>query len=242
MSTQWERFRSTVAALNESSAGISAGFQLPIPGRSRTRSLHTNRRRAFRVRAPRFIGRWIRCQCPFRRRSVSSDVSRMKASVVFGLLVTFIPASGCSHLQPAHDGVAVVEFERQEDNGSVNILPCTVTLSDRQKVTLIGGERAVVSVSPGSFCVTASSADPYSPNSRATAWRSPRTRFQVSVGERLQVQVEPTATGSTYSGGWTIRSANKITAHEPPLPVSSSDESVHRTLDSLPAPGSGGGR
>lgn len=36
--------------------------------------------------------------------------------------------------------------------------------------------------------------------------------------------------------------ANKIAAHEPPLPESSSGAAVHRTLDSLPAPASGGGR
>src|SRR5882724_8618209 len=47
-------------------------------------------------------------------------VSRMKASAVFGLLVIFLTCSGCSHLQRAHDGAAVIEFERQEDNGSTD--------------------------------------------------------------------------------------------------------------------------
>lgn len=36
--------------------------------------------------------------------------------------------------------------------------------------------------------------------------------------------------------------AEQIAAHEPPPTVSGSDAPVHRTLDSLPAPDSGGGR
>ena len=35
---------------------------------------------------------------------------------------------------------------------------------------------------------------------------------------------------------------NPIAAYEPPLPVSTSGVPVHRTLDSLPAPDSSGGR
>ena len=136
----------------------------------------------------------------------------MRASVIFGLLVMFLTCSGCSHLQRTRGDMAVVEFERQEDNGSVNIVPCNLVLSDHQRVTLNAGERAVVLVSPGSFYVTAFSVDPYSPHSDATAWRSPRTRFEVVSGEPLRVSVEPVASGSTYTGGWLIQAANKITA------------------------------
>jgi len=53
----------------------------------------------------------------------------MKTPAILGLVVTLF-ASGCSHLRPARDGVASIEFERQEDNGSVNIVPCTLVLSD----------------------------------------------------------------------------------------------------------------
>ena len=134
----------------------------------------------------------------------------MKASVIFGLLLMFLACSGCSHLQGVHEDVAVIEFEREEDNGSVNIIPCTIVLSDHQRIKLSGGERAVASVSPGSFYVTAFSVDPYSRHSDATAWRSPRTRFQVASGERLRVSVEPAASGSTYTGGWSIQAANHV--------------------------------
>jgi hypothetical protein len=132
----------------------------------------------------------------------------MNALVTFGILSFLV--TGCSHLQPAHDGVATIEFERREDNGSVNIVPCTLVFSDHQSITLSGGERAIVSVSAGSFYVTAFSIDPYSPHSDERAWRSPRTRFHVESGERLRVLVEPASSDSTYTGGWMIQAANKI--------------------------------
>jgi hypothetical protein len=137
----------------------------------------------------------------------------MRAPALFGLFVLFLANSGCTHFQPAHVGATVIEFERQEDNGSVNIVPCTLVLSDHQTIILSGGERAAVSVLPGGFYVTAFSVDPYSPHSDAIAWRSPRTRFQVASGERLRVLVEPTASGSTYTGGWIVH------APKAPAPV-----------------------
>jgi hypothetical protein len=135
---------------------------------------------------------------------------RMKSFATLGALVLL--ASGCSSMRPAKRGVATMEFERQENNGLVNLVPSTLVLSDHQKVTLSGGERAVVSVSAGSFYVMASSIDPYSPHSGERTWRSPRTRFQVVPGERLRVFVEPAASGSTYCGRWTLRSANQSAA------------------------------
>jgi hypothetical protein len=130
----------------------------------------------------------------------------MKAFVTFSILLLLL--SGCSHLQPTQRGVVTIGFERQENNGSVNIVPCTLIFSDYQTITLSGGEREVVSVSPGNFYVTAYSIDPYSPHSGARAWRSPRTRFHVASGESLRVFVEPAFSGSTYTGGWTIHAAN----------------------------------
>jgi hypothetical protein len=141
----------------------------------------------------------------------------MKASVVFGILV-ILSCSGCIHLRRAPEGMAVIEVERQEDNGFVNIVPCTLILSDHQQRTLSGGEQTVVSVPSGVFYVEAFSIDPYSPGSDTKAWRSPRTRFHAAHGERLRISVEPAASGSTYTGGWTIRAADKIlpeTAAEP---------------------------
>ena len=131
----------------------------------------------------------------------------MKAASIFALLVMSLSGSGCAHLRSVDDPIAVIEFERPENNGSMNIVPCTLVLSDRQRLTLSGGERAEVSVSPGNFRDRAFSLDPYTPHSCPAAWRSPRARFHVGRGERFRVVVEPAAVDSTYVGGWTIRAA-----------------------------------
>ena len=130
----------------------------------------------------------------------------MKAFVASSVL--FLLVSGCSHLQPVQRGIATIEFERQEDNGSVNIVPCTLVLSDDQKIVLSGGERAVISIAAGSFYVAAFSIDPYSPHSDERAWRSRRRRFRVAERETLRITVEPASSGSTYTGGWIIHAAN----------------------------------
>jgi hypothetical protein len=133
----------------------------------------------------------------------------MKTSAILGLLVILTCGSGCSNLDRTHgERVALIEFEREEDNGLVNIVPCRLVLSDRQTITLTGGDRRVVFVLPGEFFVTAFSEDPYSPRRDSAAWRSSRTRFHVGAGQRLRIIVEPAAVDSTYSGGWTIRAAN----------------------------------
>jgi hypothetical protein len=125
------------------------------------------------------------------------------------LFMILLVSSGCVHSRSATDAVATIEFERREDNGSVNIVPCTLSLSDDQKVTLSGGEKRVVFVSAGSFYLTAASIDPYAPHSEAAAWNSRRMRFRVRKGEHLRLLFAPTSTCSTYVGGWTIQVNNK---------------------------------
>jgi hypothetical protein len=136
----------------------------------------------------------------------------MRASIIFTILLPIV--SGCSHLQPVHQDAATIEFDRPENNGSVNILPCTLVLSDQQRVTLIGGQHATVSISPSKLWVEAFSPDPYSPDSSSTAWHSSRIRFHLGSGERVRFSIEPRAEGSTYIGGWTIHHAPN-TALEP---------------------------
>lgn len=126
----------------------------------------------------------------------------MRESVIFGISMLIV--SGCSCLPPIRQGVATLEFERQEDNGSVNIVPCTLVLSDHQRATLVGGQHATVAVTPGNFWVEAFSPDSYSSHYNAETWRSARVRFRVESGERIRFSIAPKAEGSTYSGGWII--------------------------------------
>jgi hypothetical protein len=134
------------------------------------------------------------------------------------LLICAMVGAGCSHTastRRSQTGRASVVIERPENNGSVNILPCTIILSDGQRCTLIGGEHAIISVQSGALCATASSADPYVPPNSGypVAWHSPRFGFHLGAGERVRLSVEPRSSGSTYIGGWTIsRAANEVTS------------------------------
>jgi hypothetical protein len=134
-------------------------------------------------------------------------VCRMKSYIASGALLLLL--CGCSHFDSAQRGVATIEFDRQEDNDPVNNMACTLVLSDNQRIILVGGERAVASVLPGSFYVTAFSVAPNNPDSYEKAWRSPRVTFKVVSGERLHVIVAPAASGSTCTGGWTIHATDK---------------------------------
>ena len=138
----------------------------------------------------------------------------MRASGFFILLLVFAGA-GClfpDSGQHSHTAEASIEVERPENNGSVNILACTITFSDGQRCLLRGGDHAVVSLRSGDLWVVASSPDPYRLDSAdSSVWRSPRFNFYVGPGETLRLSVEPKPEGSTYVGGWTIeRAAKKI--------------------------------
>jgi len=96
--------------------------------------------------------------------------------------------------------------ERPESNGSVSILPCTIAFSTGQRIKLVGGDAATVSVSAAFIWVEASSVDLYHhQNTDLRAWRSRHVRFHLRPGEVVRLSVEPKSKGSTYVGGWTIQ-------------------------------------
>lgn len=133
-------------------------------------------------------------------------------SVLFLLLLVFVlTGAGCRHPHSRrHNEVAptTVFLERPENNGSVNIVPCTITFSDGQSFELLGGDHVVVTVRPGDLWVIATSPDPYGPDFvDPAAWRSPRFRFHVGRGKTYRLAVEPKSRGSAYTGGWIIEKA-----------------------------------
>ncbi len=137
----------------------------------------------------------------------------MRASGISIILLAFVVGTGgCLH--PGSGGRsqsarAKIKIERPENNGSVNIVPCTISLSDGQTCILTGGDSTTVLVRCGTFWVAASSLDPYAPSDSGypVAWRSPRVAFHIGPGETVRLSVEPRSKGSTYIGGWTIRRA-----------------------------------
>ena len=123
----------------------------------------------------------------------------MKPTLFSILLVGLLLGTDCSRTR-----LGTVEFVRPENNGFVNIVPCTLVLSDHRTLTLVGGESATVSLPPESFSVRVFSIDPYTPDFDIGAWSSSLEKFHISGGEQIRLFVEPCSSGSTYSGGWGI--------------------------------------
>ena len=143
-------------------------------------------------------------------------VSRMKRCLTSILLLVLVCAEGgCSHTRSERRSAAApatVVVVRPENNGSVNILRCTVAFSTGQHVELSGAETGTVTVPAGSLWVEASSIDlyHYPENPDPRAWRSRRIQLRLGPGEVVRLSVEPKSKGSTYTGGWTIeREANE---------------------------------
>jgi hypothetical protein len=146
---------------------------------------------------------------------------RMKRCFISVLLLTLtVMGLGCTHTHSSSRS-ATVAIERPENNGSINLLPCTLSFSSGQTITLSGGETASVSVPAGPIWVQASSTDLYHPeDADPKAWRSGRVKICLQPGGTARLSVEPSSKGSTYVGGWTIgRAANHHTQRTPRVRV-----------------------
>src|SRR5258707_5959942 len=129
----------------------------------------------------------------------------MRALYISILLLMFaITGAGCLHTHSGDSTYVVpasIEIKRPENNGSINILPCTISFSDGQKCELSGGERKVVSVRSGALWAAASSPDPYRlAATDSPAWRFAVFRFNIRPGETLRLSVEPKPKKSTHVG------------------------------------------
>src|SRR5262245_17514245 len=110
----------------------------------------------------------------------TSFMKSRAASMLLLALALVLVCSACCHVQSSQGARAMIECERPENGGFLNIVPCTVAFSDGQTRTLDGGEQIVVKVGAGSHWIAAFSADPYRPEpNRPKAWRSSRIRVDL---------------------------------------------------------------
>jgi hypothetical protein len=96
-------------------------------------------------------------------------------------------------------------FQRQENNGSINILPSCIQISD-YKVPLLGGQSICLSVENGSTEAFVSSTVPYNPASKDNqACKSARLKLDLRAGDKRLFTVEPKSEHSAYVCGWNLR-------------------------------------
>jgi len=90
---------------------------------------------------------------------------------------------------PANYGEVV--FVRQESFGSLNILLSTVMCDEWPRVVLVGGEAGSVYLKEGKYTFQVFSAEPYEPDSPATACQSAPLRVEVQKGKKAYIEVIP---------------------------------------------------
>ncbi len=124
----------------------------------------------------------------------------------FALLFSLVLMNGCvcqSHI-PQSQAIAQILIERPEDNGLINIFPCTVELNIGQKIVLNGGQANSFSVKSGTYFLKASSLNPYPHATRDSDWKSDSLKIVVVNSQVIKIIVAPKSEGSSYIGGWIL--------------------------------------
>jgi hypothetical protein len=151
--------------------------------------------------------------------------------LIVGTLATDAGARGASEFERAAS--ASITVLRPENDGLMNLVPCWVKVDEAAHVVaatiahlggkpqptnwtsrgirLIGGDTAVLSVQRGRVSVrveTEVSEQPpdYSAVQKPHPWRSTPLRVEVSEVKAARVVILPASKGSSYSGGWRVRS------------------------------------
>jgi len=122
------------------------------------------------------------------------------------LLVTNIPWA--SEYRPSDEALSsAICFERPENNGLVNIVPSEIEISNKQTVSLVGGQVACVFVAPGSYSFAIESQNPYEPESKGSQkWKSSKVSIHLKGHEKFVFEILPQISGPSYVGGWVARS------------------------------------
>ena len=116
-----------------------------------------------------------------------------------------ISATGCTSQSPALQNNCKIFIYRPENNGFINIVPCTVKCSSGRKAVLHGGENDIFVLEPGKYSLTVTSANPYPEAKKDTDWESSPVEITVTNAQVMRIVVEPKSEGSAYVGGWVLQ-------------------------------------
>jgi len=127
-------------------------------------------------------------------------IMRTLFSVFFLILLNGCIIQSHSDKQPT----AKIFIERPENNGSINIVPCTVKLNTGEEIILSGGQTNSFFVKAGTYFLIASSVNPYELSSKNSAWKSNRLKISIADSQMVKIILEPKSEESTYIGDWIL--------------------------------------
>ena len=106
------------------------------------------------------------------------------------------------------DAYGEVVFLRQESNGSLNILPCSITCNMWERLTIYGGEAASLYLREGEYEFQAYSPEPYQKESDPTSCRSAALKVKITKGRRSFVDVAPQPAEGKLRFHWLLKKRN----------------------------------
>jgi hypothetical protein len=125
------------------------------------------------------------------------------------LFFSLILLNGCAGQHVSQNRSAShILIERPENNGFINIFPCTVKISSGKETVLHGGENESLFVRTGTCFLMASSSNPYPKATNNSDWKSNLLKITVANLQVIKIIVEPNSEGSSYSGGWVLSVGN----------------------------------
>ncbi len=98
-----------------------------------------------------------------------------------------------------------VIFVRQESEGSLNILPSSITCESWERLVLTGGAAGSVYLIEGEYEFQVFSREPYEPQSNPTACHSAALRVSVRKGKKVYIEVIPQSGDEKSKFHWVLK-------------------------------------
>jgi len=128
--------------------------------------------------------------------------------ILFSVVLAILLAGCATRPHIDEQPTAQILIERPENNGFINIFPCTVKFSSGKAIALRGGENATLFVKAGTYDLIASSPNPYPSATKISDWKPGSLKITITNSEVIRIIVEPKSEGSTYTGGWVLTASN----------------------------------
>ena len=122
------------------------------------------------------------------------------------LLTCFVVLLNSCTFQPNISKLSTskIFIERPENNGFLNIIPCTIQLDAGSKFILLGGQTNFFWVKPGKHSLIAKSVNPYPDALNDSDWKPASFEITITNFQTTRIILEPKSQGSTYIGGWNL--------------------------------------
>lgn len=106
----------------------------------------------------------------------------------------------------AGQGGTFICIKRPENKGLLNTVPVKILFSNKETLTLSGGEAGCVVVSPGRYTFSATSVNPYTSAKKDGRWKSVKIEINTSnQTSEFDLVLVPSINDKGYTDGWDFK-------------------------------------